>query len=63
MGTYCDLLEVIVTVRGGVAEIVPPIPPGVIVEIRDYDVDKTDRGLSTDFEGEKYLYHREGRDL
>jgi hypothetical protein len=46
--------KIIVTVSGGVAQGVEGVPPGVEVEIRDYDNGKVDDDALTDEDGGPY---------
>jgi hypothetical protein len=47
--------DVVVTVTGGVAEL-EQIPPGIIVKIRDYDIEGCDEDkLTQDKEGNRYI--------
>jgi hypothetical protein len=35
-------VRIIVKVHGGIAEVIEPLPTGVVVEVRDYDVPEVD---------------------
>lgn len=48
--------KIIVTVEGGLVQGIEGVPAGVVVEVRDYDVDSTTQPerLCTDQDGAKY---------
>ena len=48
-----DASPIVVTIRGGLVESIENVPPGAIVEVRDYDIDDVDPAL--------YVTDREGR--
>jgi len=47
--------RIVVVVSGGVVQDVVGVPPGVVVEVHDYDTDGSDESLGIDEEGYPYL--------
>jgi hypothetical protein len=60
--------DVMVTIEGGVAQ-VDVFKPGIVVEVRDFDVegaDETDENLWTNEEGDRcwrYFVEQEGKEV
>ena len=54
MSKSYDVPTVIVTVEGGVVQHVE-VPEGIVVLVRDYDVDGSDPREQTDEQGDKFL--------
>ena len=50
-----DAPLIVVTIRGGMVESIDNIPPGAVLEVRDYDVEQVDpAALVTDAEGREH---------
>jgi len=52
-----DEKHIIITVEGGLIQNIDGIPAGVVVEVRDYDLDEGDEDTKKDKDGHAY---REG---
>ena len=51
-----DAPLIVVTIRGGMVEAIDNVPPGAIVEVRDFDVEQVDpSALVTDHEGRAHI--------
>lgn len=50
--------EIIVTVDGGVVQDIQGIPPGIVVEVRDYDCEGTDETTTKDADGKTMIVGR-----
>jgi hypothetical protein len=48
--------RIVVVVSGGVVQDVLGVPPGIVVELHDYDTDGTDESLGIDEEGYPYFF-------